>query len=452
LVHLLLEANADVSDGFALRIAAGTGHAAIAKMLIQAKAGLNSGALEAAVWIGSLEIARMLLDAGAKADFSLAVEIAIEGGYTDFIDILLCAGLDKCRAIQIAVEHGPAKVVRMLLDAGAEVRGDEILVQTAARRGSAEVVGMLLDAGARFVADLKSCQRACESGHLELVQMMIDTEVLNKHTKVIDLAAEHGHAEIVRILIGAGITAGMNDALKVVDRVLGNEILHQQIARRDLVEIIGMLLDAGARFVDTLESCQRACESGRLEIVQIMIDAGVLNKHTRIISVAARHGHAEIVRILISAGITTGMNDALDAAVSEGHREIMDLLIGAGARLVNLVGLIAGWGRALQKAAQAGQSYLIVILLRTVARMQGLPVEETSDNAVPVFTDDRIVNELNEALNGAVLQSHLKVVRILMDAGASVSDYHIATAENMEYTEIVDVLRKSRTVRDRKAA
>jgi hypothetical protein len=80
-IRLLLEANPDISDGFALRIAAAKGHANVVAMLIQAGADLNSGALEAAIWIGSLEIVEMLLGAGAKVDSTAAIKMAVEGGY-----------------------------------------------------------------------------------------------------------------------------------------------------------------------------------------------------------------------------------------------------------------------------------------------------------------------------------------------------------------------------------
>jgi ankyrin repeat protein len=215
--------------------------------------------------------------------------------------------------------------------------------------------------------------------------------------------------------------------------VVSDQILVQLAARRDSVEDVRMLFDAGATFVVASEAFRSARGSDHLKIVRMMVDARVLNENTRVIDVAAEHGHTEIVRILISAGITAGMNDALMVAASEGHKEIMDLLIDAGASSEG----------ALQRAAGAGHTHIVLALLRAVAQKQGLLVEEVSGRAAPVFTDDRTVKELNSALLEAVLQSRFKVGRLLTNAGASVTIYDIAIAQLAQRTKMS---RKARAV------
>ena len=159
---------------------------------------------------------------------------AIEKNHTRIVKLLLDAGADvnapagrffiKRTPLMHAVEKYasvkiPAKIVKLLLDAGADVNakdeaGDMVLIR-AAYNGDHEIVQLLLDAGADV--DAKDAE-----GDVALIK-----------------AVEQGHAKIVKLLLDAG--SNVNAQNKEGATVLMHAIVNGS------TEIIQMLRDAGAQ-------------------------------------------------------------------------------------------------------------------------------------------------------------------------------------------------------------
>ncbi|KIV93472.1 hypothetical protein PV10_04684 [Exophiala mesophila] len=191
-VQILLDAGADVNirGGYyntALQAASYYGYEKALQILLDARADVNirggwyNTALTAASLNGHKKVVQILLDARADVNirggvFSNALTAASIDGHENVVQILLDAGADVntrgwsalqasqwCgqdrmeidteeedygNALQAASLRGHEKVVRMLLDAGANVNcGGWYALEVASHRGHEKVVQILLDAG-----------------------------------------------------------------------------------------------------------------------------------------------------------------------------------------------------------------------------------------------------------------------------------------------------------------
>jgi ankyrin repeat protein len=122
-----------------LHVAAEWGSVEIARMLIEAGADVNvqdtwgnKTPLHDAARTGRVEVAQMLIDAGADLD------LQDEHGRTP---------------LHVVAIYGNVEIARMLIDAGADVNMQDIDFETplhrAARYGRVEIARVLIDAGAR---------------------------------------------------------------------------------------------------------------------------------------------------------------------------------------------------------------------------------------------------------------------------------------------------------------
>ncbi|KAH9904699.1 hypothetical protein F4778DRAFT_41758 [Xylariomycetidae sp. FL2044] len=138
------------------------------------------------------EMARILLEGGADVNATTIQGYAPlhfcigTGGKPDFIDLLLNAGADinatsrEGTALLMAVSYGQERSVAKLLDAGAQIKDNENLLQAAAQKGNIEIAKRLLDAG------LDVNKRA------EGQWTPIIAAVVYEHFEMLRLLCEHG--------------------------------------------------------------------------------------------------------------------------------------------------------------------------------------------------------------------------------------------------------------------
>ncbi|OLP93403.1 Ankyrin repeat domain-containing protein 17 [Symbiodinium microadriaticum] len=228
------------------------GHAEIAELLLQAvtvkkeKGSFCNGALLAASDRGHAEIVRLLLQ--FRADSSVT---------------------DHFRRTPLfrAAEKGHADVVRLLLEAGVKADADDICSRTAlvqaSAQGQVDVVQLLLEVGAHKAREL-SLLCASENGHVDIVRLLlqagVDYDQKDKYSKTAILrAAENGHKQTVALLLEAGAnSSGSIDCA----------------ARHGHFDIVLLLLEAGA-VADREDTFLRAAESGHVETVRWLLEAGV---------------------------------------------------------------------------------------------------------------------------------------------------------------------------------
>jgi ankyrin repeat protein len=127
--------------------------------------------------------------------------------------------------LHLAVREGSVEIARMLIDAGADLDmedtwGNKTPLHDAAQNGSVEIARMLIDAGANLNVQDKYGRTplhwAARFGKIEIVKMLIDAKAdLNMQNEdgwtPLHLAASWGYVEIARMLIDAGAKKDIED-------------------------------------------------------------------------------------------------------------------------------------------------------------------------------------------------------------------------------------------------
>lgn len=296
--------------------------------------GVQRSALGGAARGGHLEVARLLLDRGARVDLTprgdaSPLMIAARHGHADLVRLLLDTGADPNRVVPgdgtpliAAVRGGDRRVVRMLLEAGADpdvyVDGDENPLYHAIGEGDPEMVRLLLDFGAdpnaEWPGDGNPIIMATAEGRHDLVELLIaegadlDRGVRGDGNALIQASAR-GDLRSVRRLLAAGADPNAS--------VEGDGSPLIQAADAGYLEIVRLLVESGAdvdRVVPGDENpLIRAAGAGHLEVVRYLLDRGA-DPNVRTVEAAApwrpeaevrtplsqarRGGHDEVVRLL----------------------------------------------------------------------------------------------------------------------------------------------------------
>lgn len=149
------------SIGAPLQSAVSAGNIKIAKILLKAGADVNARCVLEMAGASSLEMLRFILEEGAdvKTYGGPALVSAIQHEKHEAFQLLLLFGADinasngKFTALTNAIYRGYIKLVKILLDAGADVNkdvnnSDSRAIKIAAENGKIEMVKILLDADA----------------------------------------------------------------------------------------------------------------------------------------------------------------------------------------------------------------------------------------------------------------------------------------------------------------
>jgi hypothetical protein len=172
------------------------------------------------------EVARVILDAGAKEDrasLDSALELVasssvarVSGVQIPLIEVLCDYGADPSAATYVASLYGEFDAVRALIRRGAKV---DLLVASALDL-SAEAAASLPSAGAE--TRQKALAMAAQHGYVEIVRLLLDAgEDPNRfapvgghsHATPLHQAAIGGHASVVRLLVERGARTDVRDIL-----------------------------------------------------------------------------------------------------------------------------------------------------------------------------------------------------------------------------------------------
>ncbi|KAB8290368.1 hypothetical protein EYC80_010801 [Monilinia laxa] len=526
MVQLLLDAGADIratQDGrsTALEVAASRHHDNVIQVLLERGANINdvsnSGtALEGACFSGDIKLVQKLLAIGADVNpeskfGSTPLKAAARKGHADIVRLLLEKGasIDEYddyngTALQTAAWAGQIEVVRMLLENGASVNAQGgnfgSALQCAADATSLynnigatiELLKLLLDYGADvnmgggpwgspFAAAVRGF------GSMESNNGDIDPRILlllgrgadvnaphGKSGNALIAAASHGNIKLMSLILDRG--ADINALTDYGDTALA---IASDTFWKAYPNAVKFLLDRGADVNLHFSSVgyslggppiQRAAKRGRLEIVQMLVNAGAdLNagagRAGTALCAAASNGHIEICQLLLNLGADIhagGMNGTgLHGAAEWGHVEILRLLLANGARIDNDCKM---WGTALQMAAIQGRLNSFCFLLGKGADIHHIGgyhhnvlqasahggnveiVEQCLDSGIDV--NIRGDGEVQTPLLAAVQQGHAEVVKLLLDRGArdlnegwlSSVWYH---AESRGHREVLKILRQN---------
>ena len=250
------------------------------------------------------------------------------------------SGEQKASALQLAARNGFVEVVRILLEATAEVdatRHDgSTALFLAARNGNVPVVQSLLKAAAKVGAterDGITVLMASNDGH-EVVRSWHQGGKSDGQDGPTSLhvAAQNGHLEVVSSLVEAA--AEVNAKTQY-----GATALHLA-AHNAHIEVLQSLLQANSDTDSTTHAGKTALhiasQNGHLEVVERLLVAGAqihatMQNGATALHLAAMNGHLEVVRTLLEA---SAQSDAVkqDGATAfvlagqNGYYEIAHLL------------------------------------------------------------------------------------------------------------------------------
>ncbi|RMZ68355.1 ankyrin [Pyrenophora seminiperda CCB06] len=291
--------------------------------------------------------------------------------------------------LYLAAEHGHQRMVKLLLNKGADINAkagyDVHALQAASYRGQEAVVKLLLDNGANVNYNtwggrhINALQAASAEGHEAVVKLLLDRGAnVNArggfYGNALQTASYSGHKGVVKLLIdnGADVSAEggyFHNALQAASHE-GNEAMVQ------------LLLDMGADvnaqgggyFGD--DALQTASREGLEAMVKLLLDNGAnVNAQGGIygnaLQAASRYGHEAVVKLLLDNGANVNAQseyygNALLQASYRGYEAVVKLLLDNGAdvnfNISDTQGIIP-YSNALQAASREGHEAIVQLLL-----------------------------------------------------------------------------------------
>ncbi len=284
--------------------------------------------LIAAARSGERRRCKRLLKAGAPAGFRDVDDRtpfmwACEEGRIEVMKLLAKTGADVNQTARDGsnrpcpgIPLGSFRVVRLLLERGANVRAREGLLGATALifaclAGHLEIARDLLHHGAEINARTNDGRtallEASFAGHRKIVQMLLDrgahVNVRNAHwTTPLIAASITGEPEIVEILLENGA--------KVTDRNKYGKTPLMEASLAGCRKTVELLLAHGANIEATDNECQTAlmlaARSGHTDVVQVLVKHGADKTHqdgkgNTALSTALNFGCQEVVQLLRAA-------------------------------------------------------------------------------------------------------------------------------------------------------
>ncbi|KAK4864057.1 hypothetical protein LT330_010267 [Penicillium expansum] len=335
------------------------------------------------------------------------LELAVIHGNRQILETLLRATTwtreEKGRALSISLHFWDRRFFQDLLDVGADIHQEVLLIDTNMKRPSNPV---------KF---------ALSEGDIPLLQTLLSVDHIIDHSDsraYMQYAIRLGNIEQLKILLTA------NGAVKRLLQNSKQEPLLQTAAKARKDEMVSLLLEAGVdvnethdptyRFVSGVTALHLAGESGNMELMKILLKA-----RARIHDVptpkypnttlwhAVKGGDVEVVNMVLTAGADVngppfegGGMTPLQQAAEQGNMELVDLFLKAGAN-VNQTPASRGGATALQFAAIQGYIGIARKLLNAGASVQAPRAERYG----------------RTALEGAAEHGRLDMLQLLLNEG-----------------------------------
>jgi ankyrin repeat protein len=291
--------------------------------------------LTKAIYLENIEIARILIQAGANINQrddceEIPLEIAASLGNLKMVDLLLKLGANiNCGSLNEAVRCYQVPIVQFLIDAGADVNirddGGFTSLMQAARLGFLELCQLLVSAG----ADVKFADEDYQTA--------------------LSIAVDAGEKEIVEYLLPFYDFEQRENAL----RLLPPSIIRKQ-RREDKVTCAFMDAVKQSKF----DKIRSAIANG--------IDINTFSEEGKTaLHIAAEWGNIEMIRFLIEAGANCEIRDeifGLTPLMTAAHHNLPEVIAallegGADVNAVEEDGIMEGRGSTALLIASASQKY-----------------------------------------------------------------------------------------------
>jgi pectate lyase len=312
--------------------------------------GFRKTALHRAAIAGNTDIAKLLIDAGARLDSktggSTALHYAVEYRHEDMVRLLLDHGADVSVRDQWGQGSTPLMKARRSKDKEIvdllQAKLTETSIHWAARQGVLAKVEEFLEDGidvnAKDSQGMTPLLLAVQRGHKDIIDLLIakkaDVNVKNETGQTpLDLAVRQNNKDIVELLIAndADIDAKNDEGQTPLDIAIS----------QNRSEVVKLLAAKGADI-----SFHSAARIGDLAIVENIIRKGT-DLNAKDVSgrtplhYAVEYGHKNIVELLITKGANVNIKD--DDGNTPGHvalgkynNTILELLIAKGVNIVSI--------------------------------------------------------------------------------------------------------------------
>ena len=414
--------------------------------------------LVTAAQLGNLEIAKLLLGAGAE------VEYHGDGEYTP---------------IMAAAEYGHLNMVKYLQEEGASINtnmdGYGTPLVRAAKSGNIKLITYLLDEGVNVNASGlgigTALLMAARKGNNEVVQLLLDRDAkmdvrVDGVGTALSVATRNAQHQAMEILIAAGANVDATGA------GVGTPLM--EAARKDDTKALDLLLEAGAnpdtRAPGVGTALSMASRKGKVQVASRLIEAGA-NPNLAAAGVgtplmqAARNQQDAALELLLSKGASPdaeapGVGTALSMAARAGDRELMEKLMVAGADPdLAAPGVGTPLIMAVRKDDQATVNYLldqgadadaqapgVGTPLSTAVRAENIAMAKLllARKADPDAAADGILPPLFEAAR----KGNYEITKLLLESGADpnqvtyMSHHRTAkeTAQHAGHGKIIELL------------
>lgn len=317
---------------------------------------------------GNLEIARLLIEAGADidgydVDESTPLDVAALRQQSEIVALLLANGADANRRdkngacpVSFAAFSGDMEIVRQLIAAGADLNYTSTngtnLLHAACYRGLDELLDLIIERGgdvekANF-AGLNAVHWACMGGHVPMVERLLEmgaSPTAPDTTGATPLlkAVERNQIDVVRLLLEHDADPNTARAGEVTP-------LHGAIWRENM-ELVDLLLQhsADVNYVnkDNRSALWWAVQNGDPAIIDLLLAAGA-NTEIRdevsgraVLHEAVRYGHGDVVSKLLDAGASIKPRDRSGKmpiwyANRYGHQDVAEQLVRKGASPISI--------------------------------------------------------------------------------------------------------------------
>ena len=425
----------------------------------------NYTPLQAAAFHGRIEVAGILLEAGADINAcsirhskrlalnGTAVQIAAHQGNMELVRLLWIAGANVNApayrrggrtALQAAVENGNREVIDFLLAAGADINAaaaeeyGRTALAAAIMRQDVSLFSSLLEAGA-IISDpsarrsgVTALAAATANRDIELVRYSLFAGADPVDSAALLAAVKNEDVELIRILLTARAECNMHE-----DESYGYTALYAAVANAHH-EIVELLLETGINLHDSPPDIMggyldyiplhrirhpwgMALTSGDIRMVRTFLAAGAdptyvsdyaSHPYNSCLVLAISFGeHVSVIQTLLEAGANVNApvswdygRTALQKAVEVGNEDVVDILLEAGAD-ANAPPAAHGGVTALQAAAIGGFLRIARVLLENGADVNAAAAEEHGRTALAGAAEHGRIDMLQFLLdNGAVIE------------------------------------------------
>ncbi len=284
-----------------------------------------------------LSAAETIFDSVVKGDEKSVISYIKGGGKVD------ARNDDDCTLLFTSVQNGRTGIVKILIDAKADVNLKQFHTHTTAlveavKNNNIPIMKLLIDAGAdvnlKDHTGMSPLMYAASEGFKDaagiLIDSLADVNLQNSYgMNALSWANQNHHADVAKMLADAGTGQNIFDAASA-----GNAgFVRAYVKNGGNVKV---------KNSDWRTPLMLAAQNGRAEVVKALIGAGAdVNARERLFSSTALmcvvdYDHPDIVKTLLAAGADIDAKDpsgwtALAHAASLGYADEVNILIKAGA-------------------------------------------------------------------------------------------------------------------------